>query len=56
MKKGLDTSKFGSDVVRDGTQGDLVGSDFLVIRKGNREREKAVVRSVLFLEIIRKKR
>ena len=56
MKKGSDAGKLGSDVVRDGAQGDLVGGDFFVVREGNREREEAVVRGVLFLEIIKKKK
>ena len=52
MKKGSDAGKFGSDVVRDGAQGDLAGGDFFVIREGDREGEETVVRGVLFLEII----
>jgi len=52
LTEGSDTGKFGSDVVREGTQGNLVGSDFFIVGESNRKREEAVVGGVLFLEII----
>ena len=56
MKKGSATSKLGSDVIRNGTQGNLAGSDFFIVGESNRKREKAVVGGVLFLEIIKRKK
>ena len=56
MKEGSDTSKFGSDVVRNGTQGDLAGSNFFIVGEDDRKREEAVVGGVLFLEIIKRKK
>ena len=54
MKEGSDTSKFGSDVIRNGAQGNLVRSNFFIVGESDRKRKEAVVGGVLFLEIIRR--